>query len=488
MAIAQSDPTTQSETPHSFNISIAIALVLPVLLGLFARSWLFFVLGFFQLILLVFPMIVAGRIMWDWVQNDTSFWRAVLKYLRPVPPGMVYGSDLKKKGVPIATISLIAVNTIIFILLPEKWYDALVFFPLGDPGRLHILASVITCAFLHASFEHLFFNMIFLWIFGSVLELRIGIKRYLGFYFAAIIGSTILVYLLLTIQAASLGSSAVIDEFHSLGASGAIAGLMGLFVIRCFFARMKFSVPIFILPLPFPGYGLFSIPMRIPAPVLVGLYFALDMSGSVDQFFLEGDDIDYWAHVGGYLTCILLGITLGIRKEAQEDAFKEKTARLAHEDIGKAEAETRYAKILQSEPDNLEALNFIFKRQYQRGAEEAGATFAQLLSTTATKDFQAVISLCREHFPRYLPNVPSDLLAKIGFSFYRNGDLIRARYCLERAADFEGPWQPKAMIILAQIFAAIENMNRARHIFEKVATRFPGTMFEDEARRSLAEI
>lgn len=488
MAIAQSAPTTPSETPLSFNISIALALVLPILVGLFARSWLFLVLAFFKLILLVFPMIVVGRILWDWAQNDTSFGRAVLKYLRPVPPYMIYGSDLKKKGVPIATIILIALNTLIFILLPEKWYGALVFFPTGDPGQLHILASVITCAFLHANFEHLFFNMIFLWIFGSVLELRIGIKRYLGFYFAAIIGSTILVYLLLIIQAASLGSSDVINEYHSLGASGAIAGLMGLFVVRCFFARIKFSVPIFILPLPFPGSGLFSLPMRIPAPVLVGLYFALDMSGSVDQFFLEDDNVDYWAHVGGYLTCILLGMALGIRSEAQEDAFKEKTVRLAHEDIGKAEAETRYEKILESDPENLEALNFIFKRQYQRGAEEAGATFAQLLSTTATKDFQAVISLCREHLPRYLPNVPSDLLAKIGFSFYRNGDLIRARYCLERAADVEGPWQPKAMIILAQIFAAIDNMNLARKIFENVVTRFPGTMFEDEAKRMLAEI
>jgi hypothetical protein len=111
-----------------------------------------------------------------------------------------------------------------------------------------------------------------------------------------------------------------------------------------------------------------------------------------------------------------------------------------------------------------------------------------LLTALAAKDLAKAAALCREHFPRYVPDVSSDLLARLGFYFFRNAELIPARLCLERAADSEGPWQPKAMLVLAQTFEALENASRARQILERVTARFSGTLFEKEARRLLSEL
>ena len=79
-----------------------------------------------------------------------------------------------------------------------------------------------------------------------------------------------------------------------------------------------------------------------------------------------------------------------------------------------------------------------------------------------------------------------DLLARFGFFFYRHAEWVPARTCLERAAESEGPWQPKSMLVLAQAFIALENENLAGQILEKVVSQFPGTLFDDEAGRLLS--
>jgi membrane associated rhomboid family serine protease len=442
----------------------------------------------FYLGILIFPALMLCRMLWAWLQEEESIGRILLRYLRPVPPGAVYGSDLKFQGVPYATVGLIIINTLTFFVIPQSWIKLLVFLPVGSANGWHVLGTAVTSAFLHANTKHLLFNMFFLWGFGSALEPRMGCGRFIGYYAAAIAGSNLLVYVLLNIQACHLGRPEIMANFHSLGASGAVAGIMGLFVVRCFFARVRMSVPLIMIPFPWLGLGFISFPLQLQAPVLVGFFFALDISGSVALFHQSGGHVNYWAHVGGYLTCIVIGLLMRLHREAIPDAAKTEASRCAQDTYRAAEAEAGYNQVLASEPDDLEALTFVFERRHQRGSNEAGPSFARLLAVLAAKDIAKAAALCREHFPRYLPDVPSDLLARLGLYFFRNADLVPARLCLERAADSEGPWQPKAMLVLAQTFEALENASLARQILESVTARFSGTLFEKEARRLLSEL
>jgi membrane associated rhomboid family serine protease len=477
-----------AQIPSGFALSLAVALVFPVLIGLFARTVVNGIRVIFLIIIFFFPLVMLCRMLWDWTQNNDSILSILLRYLRPVPPGAIFSNDLKRRGLPLVTICIIAVNCIVFVLVPDSAKSRYVFLPVGNPTGTAIVLSVFTSAFLHQGFRHLLFNMLFLWGFGSSLETRLGWRRFSFFYLAAIIGSTLLVYVMLTIQSQRLGRPELIAHFHSLGASGAIAGIMGLFVVRCFFARVDFSMPILAIPVPWAALGFFSFPLRLQAPVLVGFFFALDISGSVAQFHQAGGHVNYWAHVGGYLSCIVIGLLLGLHREAGPDAAKTRAGRFAIDTYRAADAEAGYHQVLASEPYDLEALAFVFERRHRCGSTKAGYSFARLLAALAAKDLAKAAALCREHFPRYLSNVPLDLRARLGLYFFRNAELIPARLCLERAADSQGPWQPKAMLVLAQTFSALDNTSLARQILEKVADRFSGTLFESEARRLLSEL
>ena len=77
-----------------------------------------------------------------------------------------------------------------------------------------------------------------------------------------------------------------------------------------------------------------------------------------------------------------------------------------------------------------------------------------------------------------------ELMARGGM---RIGDLIPARYLLERAASHEGPWQPKSMLLLAKTFQGLGNIDMYRTMLEQVIERYSGTLFATEARNILNE-
>ena len=471
---------------RDFISALTIAVIIPLLLGLFARPIAIWLYAAFIFIIVIFPIYILFRMIWEWTQEDKSITHILSRYLRPLPPGAIYNNDLKQKVFPFVTVGLIVLNTLIYLFILDSLKDRYCFLPIGDASVFAKFLSVFTSAFLHADLCHLGFNMLFLWGFGSTLESRLGWKRYTGCYFAAIIGSKILVYLLLTIQSSKLNNPELIKEFHSLGASGAVSGIMGLFIVRCFFARVSFSVPLLMLPIPVLNF--ISLPMRIQAPFLIGLFFALDLIGGIDQFNLGDSNINYWSHVGGYLTCITIGISFGMHREVDSDIVKTKSARYRNEKCRSAEAETHYHKVLTYEPENLEALNYIFIRHHQRNSSEAGKYFSRLLESSSTSDFKNAVELSREYLPRYLSDVSPKLAVRLGIYFFNNADLIPARYLLERAASHEGPWQPKSMLLLAKTFQGLGNIDMYKSLLKEICIVFKETQFNKEAKKLIDEI
>lgn len=214
---------------------------------------------------------------------------------------------------PYVTYGLIAVNVLAFIFeasLNPRELD--VFFRLfavvpreltasfnGIPVNQPIpeLTTLITSQFLHGGFLHLGGNMLFLWIFGNNIEDKLGHLKYLIFY----LGCGILAGL--TQWYFSISSTV-----PSLGASGAIAGVMGAYIIR--FPKAEIVT---LLPL-----GIFFPIFKIPAFYFLGFWFLQQAFYGIasleapTNIGMEGGGIAYWAHAGGFIFGVILGPLLGL--------------------------------------------------------------------------------------------------------------------------------------------------------------------------------
>jgi membrane associated rhomboid family serine protease len=146
--------------------------------------------------------------------------------------------------------------------------------------------SVLTAMFLHGGWLHLLGNMLFLWIFGNNVEDRFGRIRYLLFYLAC--G-----------YAAAYGFALSDPNSTSplIGASGAIAGVLGAYLVLFPRARVWSLVPV-----------LFFIPLRLPAWFVLGLWFVLQWFYSAGHAVSGAGTVAYLAHVVGFLTGMVLAL------------------------------------------------------------------------------------------------------------------------------------------------------------------------------------
>jgi membrane associated rhomboid family serine protease len=203
---------------------------------------------------------------------------------------------------PIATWALIAVNCVVFLfeakLSPSELNDLLYRFALVparyfDSGVFHAKMSpadylpFVTHMFLHGGWLHLIVNMWTLWLFGRAVEDQLGSGRYLAFYFACGV--------LASVTYAALNPTSTVP---ALGASGAIAGVLGCYMRLFPFSRIVVLVPILFLPLFF----------EVPAVIFIGLWFLIQaleaMAASFTHF--AGSNIAWWAHVGGFVAGVIL--------------------------------------------------------------------------------------------------------------------------------------------------------------------------------------
>ncbi len=157
--------------------------------------------------------------------------------------------------------------------------------------------TLITSQFLHGGWMHLIGNMLFLWIFGNNVEDKLGRGKFLTFY----LGCGILAAL--TQWVFSLNST-----IPCLGASGAIAGVMGAYILR--FPKVPintFIPPFFILP--------------IPAFVYLGIWFLEQAISTFSQPMGRQGGVAYWAHAGGFVFGAVLGVMLGLLKPDESDGY-----------------------------------------------------------------------------------------------------------------------------------------------------------------------
>lgn len=165
--------------------------------------------------------------------------------------------------------------------------------------------TLFTAQFLHGGFLHVGGNMLYLWVFGNNIEEKLGRIKYVIFYLAC--GAL-----------ASLAQwfFSAQSQVPSLGASGAIAGVMGAYILRFPQAEILTLIPIFF----------FITTIRIPAVLFLGFWFvqqALYGFASLNaptSIGMEGGGVAYWAHAGGFVFGAILGPLLGLFSD--RDDFK----------------------------------------------------------------------------------------------------------------------------------------------------------------------
>lgn len=141
-------------------------------------------------------------------------------------------------------------------------------------------ATAITSMFLHGSWPHLLFNMLYLWIFGNNIEDRLGRVRFVLFY----LGTGLVA---LAAHVASDPSSMI----PVVGASGAIGGVLGGYL--ALFPHARVTSLLFL--------GFFIRMIEVPAVVLLGVWFVMQLfSGVATLGVREGAGVAYWAHIGGF--------------------------------------------------------------------------------------------------------------------------------------------------------------------------------------------
>ena len=163
-------------------------------------------------------------------------------------------------------------------------------FPMGDgllcltdPGRQ--VSNVLTHMFLHGSWMHLIGNMWFLWLFGNNVEDAMTRPRFVVFYLAC--------------GLAAAGLQVLTDPqsvIPMVGASGAISGVMGAYLLL--YPRVRVFT---LLPL-----GFFAYTVALPAWVMLIYWMGLQFLGGVSSLGAEGGGVAFWAHIGGFLAGVIL--------------------------------------------------------------------------------------------------------------------------------------------------------------------------------------
>ena len=201
---------------------------------------------------------------------------------------------------PFVTVSIIALNILVFLfeLSLGQGLDSFLFqfgvvpikvyYSTDIPGSniINTYFPFLSFMFLHGGFVHLIGNMWYLWIFGDNVEDRLGRIKFVIFYLICGIGSAI-VHVYFNSQ----------SGVPCVGASGAIAGVLGAYMVTFPRARVLVLIPLFIV----------WQTIELPAIIVLGFWFLIQFfSGTASISSTHGGGVAWWAHIGGFVLGVIL--------------------------------------------------------------------------------------------------------------------------------------------------------------------------------------
>ncbi|MCK4910159.1 MAG: rhomboid family intramembrane serine protease [Thermodesulfovibrionales bacterium] len=294
------------------------------------------------------------------------------------------GTNLIIQKLPRVTLALIAINCLVFAveaMLPEPTLiSAFKIFGSG-PSNWYYPFSPVTSMFLHGSVSHIVFNMAFLWIFGGPLEDRVGAGRYLAYYMGAGIAAS-----LLSIITGFISYGA--DGPVGIGASGAISGVMGLYVYRCWYSKLRMVIDPLLMPVKF----------SIPAAPLMIFWFLKDVYFGIHTLSGVSTGVGHWAHVGGFVFGLVVARIMRYGHEGRVENLRQKIMDRLEQSGGWDVAEKELLALYKIAPKDPE-VNHDLARMYANRdmPDKARGFFRRAVEEYFSSDPISAAYIVREH-------------------------------------------------------------------------------------------
>ena len=448
---------------------------LTILAIIFVKKYLS---GLLLLLLLLFPIIFLLYIRMVAATEGVSTFDILKQHITFIPVPRTE-RDRKREVFPWVTYGIILANVMVFYFYQSAQgtdlayiRDNLLFLP-HAPEAWNVVASAFTSIFLHGSGSHLWGNMLFLWMLGAAVERRVGHPQFFLLYLiTGLVGGAAF---------ATTWFVATGEPGHSLGASGAIAGIMGIFAVRCYFKSMTVPIPI-VWPI--------SFKFTLNSLVIIGLFFLGDLSKGIEQMAdVSGSQTAHWAHLGGMVAGMILAAFLKLGKEAVEERHLEIGIKAAGSSVGFGGGEESLRRVLERSPDNAEALLHLARIKSKFSASSEGAElYARAIDLQLKTDPAEAAQSFLEYWKIYQKPLAPDAMYSLATLFQRLGDCDTATRCLESVIRSTGASPAQRRKALASCALLLDKMGFdevAMGYYEDLVKEFPHC---DEAERAYARL
>lgn len=390
------------------------------------------------------------------------------------------GTEVRLKRVPWVTLLLIALNLACFLVFryDPKGYvliNAWALVP-SQPS----LVNAVMANFLHASWMHLAGNMLYLWLFGAPVEDRTGpVRALLAFLLCGAFSLLAHAWFLLTFtpQYQAVGV---------LGASGAVSGITGLFLVRFYYVRVRVGIPAMLL---LRGVRRGS-QVFLPALAAVAIWSGIQLVSAMIDLVQRRATTAYAAHIAGLAMGIALGYGFGLHRGAHAERLRTMADRWFRESEW-YQAIEGYARFLAVVPADLGArlqlarAHMLTRQESAAVREYAHAVRAAVEAKDAPQLREAYLEM-RHLLP--LQGLPPSLQRAVAGTLEDTGYFFEAAEAWERC----GRLEPQASRAVPALFRAarlaqdrLGDTARARDLYESVLARFPDSDAGDVARERL---
>jgi len=452
---------------HGEQVFIAKSLIM-VLFIIVAKDFLTWLL---TVAMMLAPLAVILYLRYQITTTDRTVWSIIKEHVTLIPV-MRNAEERKTEKTPWVTYGLILVNIFIFYFVelaidPQFISDNLVFLP-EQPDIWNLSLSALSSMFLHSGNGHLWGNMTFLWAVGTAVERRIDSGSFFFLYlFTGLMGGILFVL----VEYLANGETG-----HMLGASGAIAGVMGIYAVRCYFKSMIFPVPLLgFLFLIFP----ISLKVRLNSLVIIGLFFYSDLAGGLSQLVGNHSNIGHWVHLGGMISGMFVaGLVLNLGDKAIEERHLELGVKAVETYAATDEGEKSLSIALQQNPDCGEALLAMarLKSRFEATAE-AKQLYLRAMNALLGSDPGQALSGYQEFVRKYHPDeLGARLLERLAYQAVKQKELVTAVKCftmLSSQPDAAADVRERALFQSGRVLEEMGGFDLAHERYAQLLQEFP---------------